>query len=231
MKHPLSIGFLLFPRLTQLDLTGPYEVFSRIPHVKIHLIWKHQQLVVSDKGMSILATMDFDHCPKLDVICIPGGPGQLDLMQDHETLAFIAKQAATADYVTSVCTGSLLLAAAGLLTGFEATCHWNSIDQLRLFDAVPRAERVVIDRNRITGAGVTSGIDFALVVVAKLYGEELAQQIQLQMEYDPAPPFEAGSLVKTSAQIVNRVQQQIAVLIQKRRVASEVAARYLKDRR
>ncbi|TCM70816.1 cyclohexyl-isocyanide hydratase [Acinetobacter calcoaceticus] len=225
----ICIGFLVYPNFTQLDLTGPFEVFSRIPDAKVHLIWKKTEPVRSDKGMSLLATVDYAHCPDLDLICIPGGPGQVELMQDHETLAFIRDKAQRANWVTSVCTGSLLLGAAGLLQGYRATCHWNSMDMLAILGAKPVAERVVMDRNRITGAGVTSGIDFGLYVVAMLFGEDLAQQIQLQMEYDPAPPFDAGSTKTASIHIMDEVQHQMSSLQQRRRAMTQLAATQLDE--
>ncbi|WP_080894545.1 DJ-1/PfpI family protein, partial [Ralstonia solanacearum] len=189
----LSIGLLLFPNLTQLDLTGPYEVFARIPGARVRLVWKRRDPVVSERGMALVPDTTFDGCPPLDILCIPGGPGQIDLMDDSETLAFVRRMAAGCRFVTSVCTGSLVLGAAGLLRGYRATSHWASRDQLALLGAQPVEARVVFDRNRVTGGGVTSGIDFALAVVAHLYGEAAAQRIQLQLEYDPAPPFRGGA--------------------------------------
>ncbi|MGK3141715.1 DJ-1/PfpI family protein [Pantoea sp. C2G6] len=226
---PLSIGLLLFPSLTQLDLTGPYEVFVRAPNTQVHLIWKNRDLVVSDRGMAIQPTTTFSHCPALDLICVPGGPGQIDLMTDEEALAFIRTQSKQATWVTSVCTGSLVLGAAGLLTGYKATTHWASLDQLALLGAVPVNQRVVRDRNRITGAGVTSGIDFALTVVAELYGSEVAQNIQLQMEYDPAPPFNSGSPRTASEEQLKNAQAQAAPFLEKRRQATLKAAARLQQ--
>ncbi|MFU9138805.1 DJ-1/PfpI family protein [Erwinia tasmaniensis] len=220
----ISIGLLLFPALTQLDLTGPYEVFVRTPDTNVHLIWKTRDPVVSDRGMAILPTTTFSTCPKLDVICIPGGPGQTDLMTDENVLSFIRARSHQARLVTSVCTGSLILAAAGLLKGYRATTHWASLDQLSLLGAEPVNERVVRDRNRITGAGVTSGIDFALTVVAELYGAEIAQNIQLHMEYDPAPPFSCGSPRMASTAQLPKAKEQSAAFIEKRRQATIKAA-------
>ena len=192
MNRPLQIGLLLFPDVTQLDLTGPWEVFARTPGVECHLIWKDLQPVRSDRGLSILPTTSFADCPPLDVICVPGGPGQIALMSDDVTLNFLRQQADQAKWVTSVCTGSLVLGAAGLLKGYCATSHWSSIDQLSLLGAEPVSQRVVRDRNRISGAGVTSGIDFALTLVAEISGDAVAKSVQLQMEYDPEPPFTSG---------------------------------------
>ncbi|MCW0321252.1 DJ-1/PfpI family protein [Pantoea dispersa] len=219
-----SIGLLLFPALTQLDLTGPFEVFSRAPDTKVHLIWKNLELVVSDRGMAIQPTTTFDTCPALDIICIPGGPGQINLMEDEEVLSFIRAQSKQAKLVTSVCTGSLVLGAAGLLKGYKATTHWASLDQLALLGAEPVNERVVRDRNRITGAGVTSGIDFALSVVSEMFGPNIAQNIQLHMEYDPAPPFDCGSPRSASEEQLKKAQQQVAPFIEKRRQATLKAA-------
>jgi len=219
-----SIVLLLFPALTQLDLTGPFEVFSRAPDTKVHLIWKNLDLVVSDRGMAIQPTTTFDACPALDIICIPGGPGQINLMEDEEVLSFIRAKSKQAKLVTSVCTGSLVLGAAGLLEGYKATTHWASLDQLALLGAEPVNERVVRDRNRITGAGVTSGIDFALSVVSEMFVPDIAQNIQLHMEYDPAPPFDCGSPRSASEEQLKKAQQQVAPFIEKRRQATLKAA-------
>ncbi|WKZ94757.1 DJ-1/PfpI family protein (plasmid) [Chimaeribacter arupi] len=224
MSAPLSIGFLLFPHLTQLDLTGPYEVFVRAPHTRVHLIWKTRDRVTADRGLGLLPTTTFADCPDLDVLCVPGGPGQIDLMEDEETLAFLRRKAQQVRLITSVCTGSLVLGAAGLLQGYRATSHWASLDQLALLGAEPVAERVVHDRNRITGAGVTSGIDFALHVVAEIYGAEAAQLIQLHMEYDPAPPFSAGSPRSASPALLDAARAQSAAFVAKRRAVTERAA-------
>ena len=188
-----QFGLLLFPELTQLDLTGPAEVFGMAPGGTVHLLWKTRDPVATGKGWRIEPTTSFAECPPLDVLCVPGGSGQIALMEDEEVLAFLRRQAATARYVTAVCTGSLVLGAAGLLRGYRAASHWMSRDQLALLGASPVDERVVIDRNRITGGGVTAGIDFALTVVAALSGEEAAKRIQLALEYDPQPPFDCGS--------------------------------------
>jgi len=176
----------------------------------------------------MLPTQTFDSCPPLDVICIPGGPGQIDLMDDDSTLAFIRQQSQQARLVTSVCTGSLILGAAGLLQGYKATSHWSSIDQLALLGAVPVSERVVRDGNRITGAGVTSGIDFALHVVAELYDVETAKNIQLGLEYDPEPPFTTGSLHSAAQAQVRMMRDRLAPFIEKRRLATLKAAGRLK---
>ncbi|ORM70193.1 DJ-1/PfpI family protein [Pantoea rwandensis] len=225
---PFNIGLLLFPNLTQLDLTGPWEVFARMPGVNNYLVWKDRQPVMSDRGLAILPTATFDDCPALDLICIPGGPGQIALMDDEETLDFVRRTANNAQWVTSVCTGSLVLGAAGLLQGYRATTHWGSLDQLSLLGATPVAERVVRDGNRITGAGVTSGIDFALTVAEELFGRAVAENIQLQMEYDPEPPFHSGSPRSASPERLAQAQTQMQDFIARRRVATEAAAAKLK---
>ncbi|PIF15022.1 DJ-1/PfpI family protein [Candidatus Pantoea floridensis] len=224
----MTIGLLLYPNVTQLDLTGPWEVFARMPNVTNYLIWKDRQPVMSDRGLAIVPTATFADCPKLDLICIPGGPGQIALMDDDDTLEFVRRMAENAQWVTSVCTGSLILGAAGLLQGYRATSHWGSLDQLSLLGATPVSERVVRDRNRITGAGVTSGIDFALTVAEELFGREIAENIQLQMEYDPAPPFHSGSPRSASPARLAEAKAQIAEFIARRCVATEQAAARLK---
>jgi len=227
MTTPLHIGLLLFPDVTQLDLTGPFEVFARTPGVACHLVWKEIKPVRSDRGLTLLPDCTFNDCPPLDVICVPGGPGQIALMSDEETLSFLRQQAQHAQFITSVCTGSLVLGAAGLLRGYRATSHWSSRDQLALLGAEPVDARVVRDRNRLTGAGVTSGIDFALTLVAEIRGDDVAQAIQLQMEYDPEPPFHAGSPQSATPQQLTTARSQMADFIATRRRATEQAAQNL----
>ena len=193
MPPRLQIGFLVFPRITQLDMTGPVQVFSSLPDVDVHLVWKRIERVPSDCVISFVPTVTFADCPQLDVICVPGGHGTDDLVNDEEVLAFLRTQAAGARFVTSVCTGSLVLGAAGLLEGYRATSHWSAVDLLALLGAEPSHERVCVDRNRVTGGGVTAGIDFALMLVSILVDRAAAQTIQLRLEYNPAPPFDAGS--------------------------------------
>jgi cyclohexyl-isocyanide hydratase len=196
--------------MTQLDVTGPAEVLSRIPGAKIHLIWKDMKPVQADAGFSINPTTTLESCPKLDVICISGGLGVVALLQDEEILSFVREQSETARYVTSVCTGSLLLGAAGLLEGYKAACHWAFRDMLNDFGAEPVADRIVQDRNRISGGGVTAGIDFGFRLAAELAGEDIARAIQLFMEYDPQPPFDSGTPEKASPQTLAVVQEWIA---------------------
>lgn len=204
------IGLLIFPDITQLDMTGPYEVFTKFPGAEVHLVWKTLDPVTAGGGMRILPTTTYADCPQLDLICVPGGAGMNPLMEDAETLAFIKRQAAGARYVTSVCTGALVLGAAGLLKGKRATTHWMSHDLLSAFGATPVAERVVIDGNVITGGGVTAGIDFALTIAAEAFGEDVSKAIQLGIEYDPHPPFEAGSPQGAGPRIVEKARTSAA---------------------
>jgi cyclohexyl-isocyanide hydratase len=189
----LQFGLLVFPGVQQLDLTAPYDVFALVPDAKVHLIWKDRSPVTSATGLVLTPTMTLSECPALDVLCVPGGAGINALLQDSDVLAFLRAQAAQARYVSSVCTGALVLGAAGLLIGRRATTHWNSHDLLAKFGAIPTRGRVVRDGNLFTAGGVTAGIDFGLTMVAELVGETQAQVIQLGHEYAPEPPFPAGS--------------------------------------
>ena len=222
-----SVGLLLFPNLTQLDLTGPHEIFVRAPGTTVHLIWKSLDPVTALGGMAITPTTTFETCPAFDLICVPGGPGQVDLMADDAVLAFLRAKAAVCRFVTSVCTGSLVLAAVGLLRGYRATCHWTSIDQLALLGVTPVPERIVRDRNRITGAGVTSGIDFALFTVAEIFGAPVAEYIQLSLEYDPEPPFASGSPRQATAELVADALEKAGTLLERRLAATKRAAEKL----
>jgi cyclohexyl-isocyanide hydratase len=202
----MKIGFLIFQNVTQLDFTAPFEVFARMPDSEVLLISKDMNPVKSDKGLAILPTHTFENCPQLDLICVPGGGGVNQVIEDEISLNFLKQQAQKAQYITSVCTGSLALAVAGLLDGYKATTHWLSIDLLRKFkDIEIIEERVVKDRNRFTGGGVTAGIDFALTVAAEIYGENIAKEIQLMIEYNPQPPFESGSPKMADADILEKV--------------------------
>ncbi|MBW4448653.1 MAG: DJ-1/PfpI family protein [Spirirestis rafaelensis WJT71-NPBG6] len=215
MANPeYNIGLLMYPGMTQLDLTGPHQVFAFMPNTRVHLLWKTLDAVTSSEGMTILPTTTFDDCPPLDVLCVPGGPGQVEMMRDGEVLKFLQQQGQTAKYITSVCTGSLILAAAGLLQDYRAACHWAFREQLVILGVEVGTERVVVDRNRITGGGVTAGIDFGLVIAATLCGEETAKMIQLLLEYNPAPPFNAGSPENAGDVLVQQVKKFGEELIQ-----------------
>src|ERR1700730_5056911 len=210
----LEIGMLLYPGLTLLDLIGPQTVFSWFSN--IHLVWKTKDLIYSDTGIAIQPTSTFETCPReLDILFAPGGFGQQQLMNDAEVLAFLAERASSSKYITSVCSGSLLLGAAGLLKGYKATSHWAVRDSLIAFGAEPVASRVVVDRNRVTGGGVTAGIDFGLVLLAKLRGDEAAKLTQLAMEYDPEPPFASGSPKTAGPAIVQQALSFMAAAMER----------------
>ncbi|XKU40756.1 isonitrile hydratase [Pseudomonas [fluorescens] ATCC 17400] len=218
----LQIGFVLFPGIQQLDLTGPYDVLASLPDVKLHLIWKDLAPLTSSSGLVLSPTITYDDCPMLDVICVPGGSGVGPLMEDEPTLGFLRQQSQTARYVTSVCTGSLVLGAAGLLRGRRATTHWAYHDMLATLGAIPVQERVVRDGNLFTGGGITAGIDFALILAAELYGEAAAQLVQLQLEYAPAPPFNAGRPDSAPQPVLDEANKRTA---QSRKTRGEITAR------
>jgi cyclohexyl-isocyanide hydratase len=224
MSAPLQIGLLLFPKLTQLDLTGPLQVFSSLPGAKVHLIWKRLEPVPSDSVLVLTPTMTFADCPQLDVICVPGGAGTDDMVNDEEMLDFLRRQAERAKYVTSVCTGSLVPGAAGLLRGYRATTHWTAMELLAPFGATPAKTRVCMDRNRVTGGGVTAGIDFALTLVSILADRQTAEAIQLRLEYNPAPPFSAGSPDTAPPEILALLEERIAPFRKRRKEANARAA-------
>lgn len=224
----LQIGFLLFPQVQQLDLTGPYDVLASLPDVKVHLIWKDLMPVTASTGLQLKPNTTFNECPALDVICIPGGSGVGPLMEDEETLEFIRTQAANARYVTSVCTGALVLGAAGLLKGKRATTHWAYHALLAPLGAIPVMERVVRDGNLLTGGGITAGIDFALTLAAELFDEDTAQLVQLQLEYAPAPPFGAGSPKTAPISVVQEAQRRTLQSLQQRTQITERVAAGLK---
>jgi cyclohexyl-isocyanide hydratase len=206
----LHFGLLLFPRVQQLDLTGPYEVFASLPGARVDLVAREIAPVVSATGIMLVPTISFADCPPLDVICVPGGAGVNALLTDAETLDFVRKQASTARFVTSVCTGALVLGAAGLLRGKRATTHWAAHDLLAALGALPTHGRVVRDGNLLTGGGVTAGIDFALMLAAELMGREQAEMVQLNLEYAPAPPFNAGTPETASADVIASAEQRLA---------------------
>jgi cyclohexyl-isocyanide hydratase len=222
------IGLVLFPRLTQLDLTGPYEVFGRLPDAKVLLVGGGEAR--SDTGLRLQPDTGYADAPQLDVLCVPGGPGVNAAMEDEALLRFLRAQADRAQWVTSVCTGALVLGAAGLLRGYRATTHWLSLDLLPPFGATPVRERVVVDRNRATGGGVTAGIDFGLQLAAELRGEKVAREIQLLMEYDPAPPFDAGSPRSAGPELVDSISAARRALNEERKRIVERAAARLGDR-
>ena len=223
----LSIGMVLFPGLTQLDLTGAYEVLARMPETRVHLVASTLQPVRSEWGLTILPDSTFADAPPIDILCVPGGWGVDKHLDDDELLDFLRSRSEHARYITSVCSGALLLGAAGLLRGHRATTHWMSLDLLSLLGAKPVRDRVVRDGNRITGAGVTAGIDFGLAVAGELFGPRTAQRIQLAIEYAPAPPFESGAPDSAPDDISRALLRDSNHALQGRRALVEAAARRL----
>lgn len=197
VPDPFHVTILLFPGVTQLDFTGPMEVLHRVPGLRIDLAWKSLEPVECaaqvPPALRVLPSVTLGALQRTDLLLVPGGPGVSALMGDDEVLDFLLRLAGAARYVTSVCTGALVLGAAGLLQGYRATTHWAHHDWLALLGAIPVAGRVVVDRNRITGGGVTAGLDFGLAIVALLRNRSYAEAIQLYLEYDPDPGFNAGA--------------------------------------
>lgn len=223
------IGMLVFPGMTALDLIGPQQYFAVAPGRTTHLIWKAQEPVVSDSGVPIMPTATFDDVPEeLEVLFVPGGfQGTAAMIEDPEVLDFVASRGERAEYVTSVCTGALILGAAGLLQGYQATTHWAYHDLLPLVGAEPTSARIVEDRNRITGGGVTSGIDFGLSLLGRLAGDDYARGWQLGTEYDPDPPFDSGTPDKTHPMIKEEVLKVLDPRIEAVRGALEGAPGYV----
>jgi cyclohexyl-isocyanide hydratase len=227
--EPLSVAFLLYPNVTQLDLTGPAQVLSRLGRQTIHYVAKDREPVPTDSGFAILPTATFADVRSADIICIPGGMGCVDAIEDEETIAWVRTAGESARWVTAVCTGSLILGAAGLLRGYRAATHWAWRDHLAGFEAAPVAQRVVFDRNRVTGGGVTAGIDLALSLVASIRGEAHAKMVQLSLEYDPAPPFDAGSPEGAGEALVALFQARMQALAPDRGERIRAAARRLAE--
>jgi cyclohexyl-isocyanide hydratase len=205
-----NVGFVLFPNLTQLDLTGPFEVLHRLPGAATHVVAKTRDAVAAGGGLLIAPTTSFADCPPLDLICVPGGFGVDAAVEDEETLTFVRDQGARAKYVTSVCTGAFILGAAGLLKGKRATTHWAYHHLLPCVGAIPVKERVVRDGNVFTGGGVTAGVDFGFVVMSEIAGPDYARAVQLGLEYDPHPPFQSGSPTLASAETKAAVDKRYA---------------------
>lgn len=205
----MNIVFVLFDNVTQLDFTGPVQFLSRLPGAQIHVVTKNGEAVTTDCGFSILPRSGFAQCPPADILCVPGGHGVREAIADADIVNFVQAQAESAQYITSVCTGAFILGAAGLLQGRQATCHWAYTQLLPLFGATHQDGRVVRDGNLITAGGVTSGIDFALELIAAISGDDVARSIQLALEYDPAPPFQSGSLAVAPDEIVANLRARV----------------------
>jgi cyclohexyl-isocyanide hydratase len=222
------IGYLVFPDITQLDLTGPQQVLARVPGAEQVLVWKTREPVRSESGLILIPDTTYADCPPLDMICVPGGPGMNALLTDAETIAFLQRMAPKAKYVTAVCTGSLVLGAAGLLKGKRAATHWAAMEFLPKFGAIPVEERVVVDGNIITGGGVTAGIDFGLKVAAEVAGEQMAKAIQLMVEYDPDPPFDSGHPRSADPAVLAMLRERMQPMHTQRSAQVDAAAAKLR---
>ena len=212
---PQQIAMLAYPNMTALDLIGPQTFLAGLGNVEVHLVWKKTELISTDSGLRLLPSKSFEDCPKdLEILFVPGGSkGTIALMNDSDVIAFLAERGARAKYVTSVCTGSMLLASAGLLSGYNATSHWAVRPLLPLLGAKLAPGRVVEDRNRITAGGVTAGIDFGLVLAARLRDRNYAQMLQLAFEYDPHPPFTAGNPETAPEPIVTHIRERYTPML------------------
>jgi cyclohexyl-isocyanide hydratase len=213
----LTVGMLAFPAMTQLDLTGPHEVFWRMPDTKVVLMAPRLDGVQCESGLRIMPDCTLADAPHLDILFVPGGTGTSAVIKDSGILRALRDRGESARYVTSVCTGALVLGAAGLLRGYRATTHWLSLDLLPLVGAIPSSERIVIDRNRITAGGITAGIDFGLTVAAEIRGQAAAEQIQLMLEYCPQPPFNSGSPATARPELVEKIRRERSAFQEERR--------------
>lgn len=228
-KSAPSVGMVLFPRFNQLDLAGPYEVFSRFPGSRIKLIAATLDPVRTEWGLTITPDATFDDADSIDLLCVPGGWGVNEQLENAAFLEYVRERADQASYITSVCSGALLLGAAGLLSGYRATTHWMSLELLALFGAEPVQQRVVVDRNRITGGGVTAGIDFGLTIAGELFGDSVAQEIQLAIEYLPSPPYQSGHPTTAPDGVTQEVLRGSAQSMEVRRRAVQRAAARLTE--
>lgn len=221
--QPLHIVFALYPGVTHLDFTGPHQFLSRLPGAKVTVAWMEGGELEAD-GLTFAGLGKLGEIEACDILCIPGGFGTTEAMQNQAFLDEVRRLAGMSRYVTSVCTGSLILAAAGLLRGKRAACHWAWRDQLALFGAIPDPSRVARDGNVFTGGGVTAGIDFALTLAAEVAGDDFAQGLQLGLEYAPAPPFNAGRPETAPPEILARIQKMYGAAMPERLAAAEKAA-------
>ena len=222
----LHIGSVIFDGMDQIDFTGPFEVLARIPNSTLHIGSKTLNPITDTRGLKILPEKTLEDMPKLDILHVPGGPGQEALMEDEDYLSFIRTQAEGAKYVFSVCTGALICGAAGLLRGKRATTHWAAMEVLPYLGAIPLTDRVVIEGNYYFAGGVTSGIDGALKLAADIRGDDAAMQIQLYMQYHPEPPFDAGTPERAPAEVVERSRNSVKELTARRiETAKRIAAK------
>lgn len=228
--EPITVLFPIYPEVTHLDFTGPHQVFARLPNVKSIVASVGGEPINAD-SLVFSELLPLETVERCDVLCVPGGFGCIGAIQEPTYLSAIRRLALNAKYVTSVCTGSLILGAAGLLQGRRATCHWAWRELLRLFGAIPDAGRVVRDGNIVTGGGVTAGIDFALTLAAELADPTVAQSIQLELEYAPAPPFDAGTPNRAPEEVVNRVRARSAIAPEGRTALEQAAAELNQNRK
>jgi cyclohexyl-isocyanide hydratase len=219
----MNIGFVVFQGMTQLDFTGPLQVLGRTPDAEVSIIARTMDKVTTDGALTLLPTHDFGTAPDLDLICVPGGLGIADVATDAASLDFIRRQGEQARYVTSVCTGALILGAAGLLRGRKATTHWAYHELLELFGAEPVNARVVRDGNLFTGGGVTAGIDFALTILGEIAGEDYARTVQLGLEYNPQPPWHSGHPDTADPDVIAAARERYAPAVAKTRAALAAA--------
>ncbi|MCC9604860.1 DJ-1/PfpI family protein [Blastopirellula sp. JC732] len=234
-KQRIAIAAILFPNMDQIDLTGPFSVLARLPNSSFQTLWKRNEPIRDHLGLGLLPDATFDEVGPIDLLLVPGGPGQEELMEDEEVLKFLRKRATKAKCVFSVCTGSIVCGAAGLLKGRAATTHWTALPLLKYFGAQPSKQRVVVDGKYVSAAGLTSGIDGALQVAALLRGEEVAQAIQLAIQYAPDPPFDCGEPNQAPPVILSRVTQQTAELTARRaatakRIGAKLGVRFPEEK-
>lgn len=220
----MRIGALIFPDIDQMDVTGPFEVLARVPGAEVHLIWKNLAPVRDALGLILTPTATLADAPRLEVLLVPGGRGQLPLMDDEPVLAWLRERAGEARRILSVCTGALTLGAAGLLRGRRATTHWNSFHLLPYFGAAAEDARVVVDGNLVSTAGVSAGIDGALRLAAMLKGDEAAKRIQLEIQYAPLPPFDSGTPAAAPVPVLEAARQAVAGIAAARLEAAKRAA-------
>ncbi len=219
----IDIVFLAYPGMSFLDLAGPYEVLHALPHARLTLVGKTRDPVVCDTGVSLVPGATLDEAPRAHVLCVPGGAGQIAQMDDAPTMEWLRAAGGGAGWITSVCTGSFLLGAAGLLRGYRATTHWASLPYLAAYGAAVVEDRVVVDRNRMTAAGVTAGIDLGLHLAARLASRAVAEEIQLRLEYDPAPPFQSGNPRQASPAVTDRARARLADRLSRRAAQARAA--------
>lgn len=209
MTQPINVVFVLFDNVTQLDFTGPVQFLSRLPGAVVHIAAKTTDPIHTDCGFAIVPTISFTDCPQADILCVPGGHGVRLAISDAAIVEFVRTQSVNANWITSVCTGALILGAAGLLNGKQATTHWGYTQLLEKFGAIYQHARVVRDGNLVTAGGVTSGIDFALELIANIAGEDTAKAVQLALEYDPAPPFIGGTPDTSAPHITAAIRERV----------------------